>query len=47
VEIPGDGEDSVSVAFEEISAWAWREKVDQPEMRSCWDKLYKKPGYEM
>lgn len=47
VDILGNGEDSVSVAFEEISAGEWREKVYQPEIRGCWDKLYKKPGYTM
>jgi len=41
------GEESVSVGFEEISAKEWKEKVYKPDIKDKWDKLYKKPGYEM
>ena len=41
------GEESVSVGFEEIKSQDWKEKVYKPDMQDKWDKLYKKPGYEM
>ena len=41
------GEESVSVGFEEISSEDWKEKVYKPDITDKWDKLYKKPGYEM
>ncbi len=41
------GEESVSVAFEEISAQDWAEKVYKPEILNNPAKLYKKPGYTM
>ena len=41
------GEESVSVGFEEVSSKDWKEKVYQPDVKDKWDKLYKKPGYEM
>ena len=41
------GEESVSVAFEEISAKDWAEKVYKPEILNNPAKLYKKPGYTM
>jgi 4-oxalocrotonate tautomerase len=41
------GEESVSVGFEEISSKDWKEKVYKPDIKDNWDKLYKKPGYEM
>jgi 4-oxalocrotonate tautomerase len=41
------GEESVSVAFEEISSRDWEERVYQPDIQKKWDQLYKKPGYEM
>ena len=41
------GEESVSVAFEEISSHDWKKKVYQPDIQEKWDQLYKKPGYEM
>lgn len=39
------GEESVSVAFEEISAREWDAKVYQPDIMHSTGKLYKKPGY--
>jgi 4-oxalocrotonate tautomerase len=41
------GEESVSVAFEEITADDWREKVYRPDIVNTPGKLYKKPGYRM
>ena len=41
------GEESVSVGFEEIKSHDWKEKVYKPDIQDNWDKLYKKPGYEM
>jgi len=43
----GYGEDSVSVAFEEVSSKAWAEKVYKPDILGNPDKLYKKPGYDL
>ena len=39
------GEESVSVAMEEIPSRDWAEKVYKPEIKNNWNKLYKKPGY--
>jgi 4-oxalocrotonate tautomerase len=41
------GEESVSVGFEEIKSQDWKERVYTPDIQAKWDKLYKKPGYEM
>jgi 4-oxalocrotonate tautomerase len=41
------GEESVSVAFEEVKPQDWAEKVYRPDIQAKWDKLYKKPGYTM
>ena len=41
------GEQSVSVAFEEVRSEDWKEQVYEPDIRDQKDKLYKKPGYEM
>ena len=43
--IAGCGEDSVSVAFEEVESADWPEKVYRPEILENQDNLYKKPGY--
>ena len=40
------GEESVSVAMEEVKSQDWAEKVYKPDIRTQWDKLYKKPGYD-
>jgi len=40
------GEESVSVAMEEVRAQDWIEKVYKPEVKNKWDSLYKKPGYD-
>ena len=39
------GEESVSVAMEEIRPGEWAEKVYRAELKDNLDKLYKKPGY--
>ena len=41
------GDESVSVAFEEISAQEWKEKVYAPDILGQSKKLYKKPGYTL
>ena len=40
------GEESVSVALEEVKSQDWVEKVFKPDIKSKWGKLYKKPGYD-
>ncbi len=40
------GEESVSVAFEEVERQDWTEKVYKPDIQNKWDTLYKKPGYD-
>ena len=40
------GEESVSVALEEIKPSDWLEKVYKPDVKNKWDKLYKKPRYD-
>ena len=41
------GEESVSVAIEEIPAAAWAEKVYKPDIIRNSKTLYKKPGYDL
>jgi 4-oxalocrotonate tautomerase len=41
------GEESVSVAIEEVSSKSWAETVYKPDILDNSDKLYKKPGYTM
>jgi 4-oxalocrotonate tautomerase len=41
------GEESVSVAFEEVDADDWGEKVYEPDIVRKAATLYKKPGYTM
>ncbi|MFO1429113.1 MAG: tautomerase family protein [Candidatus Competibacteraceae bacterium] len=41
------GEESVSVAIEEVKPQDWAEKVYQPDIMNNSEKLYKKPGYTM
>ncbi|MEZ5963116.1 MAG: tautomerase family protein [Planctomycetota bacterium] len=43
----GYGEESVSVAFEEVRAEDWKEQVYLPDVVGQSDKLLKKPGYSM
>jgi 4-oxalocrotonate tautomerase len=39
------GDDSVSVAIEDVPPGDWIETVYKPEIASKADKLFKKPGY--
>ena len=41
------GEESVSVAIEEVEPRDWAEKVYKPDIASKPDRLYKKPGYDL
>ena len=41
------GDESVSVAIEEVPAGDWAEKVYKPDIVKTSAKLYKKPGYTM
>ena len=41
------GEESVSVAMEEIKSEDWEEKVYKPDILKNPKQLYKKPGYTM
>ena len=41
------GEESVSVAIEEVASKEWAEKVYQPDIIENASRLYKKPGYRM
>ena len=41
------GEESVSVAIEEVEPQDWAEKVYKPDILSNSEKLYKTPGYTM
>jgi 4-oxalocrotonate tautomerase len=47
VDIIKCGEESVSVAIEEIKPGDWAEKVYKPDILNAPGKLYKKPGYSM
>ncbi len=47
MDILGYGEESVSVALEEVDAQEWAAKVYKPDIQRNWDKLYKKPGYDI
>jgi 4-oxalocrotonate tautomerase len=41
------GEESVSVAMEEVKSEDWAEKVYKPDIQQKLEKLYKKPGYDL
>jgi len=41
------GEESVSVAIQEIAARDWAEQVYKPDIQENRDTLYKEPGYTM
>ena len=40
------GEESVSVAIEEVKPQDWAEKVYKPDIQNKWEELFKKPGYD-
>jgi 4-oxalocrotonate tautomerase len=41
------GEESVSVAMEEVESGDWAKQVYWPDIKAKWNRLYKKPGYSM
>lgn len=41
------GDESVSVAMEEVSSREWAEKVYRGDIQKTGNQLYKKPGYTM
>ena len=41
------GEESVSVAFQEVEPQDWADKVYKPDIVHNSEQLYKKPGYTM
>jgi 4-oxalocrotonate tautomerase len=41
------GEESVSVAIEEVEPQDWAEKVYKPDIVNKPEQLYKKPGYDL
>ncbi len=43
----GYGEESVSVAIEDVEPRDWAEKVYRPDIAGNRERLYKKPGYTM
>ena len=47
MDVLGYGEESVSVAMEEVEARDWAEEVYRPDILSKPDQLYKKPGYDL
>ncbi len=47
MDVLGYGEESVSVALEEVPAAEWAEKVYRPDIMNKPDQLYKKPGYDL
>ena len=40
------GEESVSVAMEEVTSDRWMDEVYEPDIRDKWELIYKKPGYD-
>ena len=47
MDVLGYGEESVSVAIEEVKAEEWAEKVYKPDIVDKPEQLYKKPGYDL
>ncbi len=47
MEVLDYGEESVSVAMEEIAPEDWARKVYQPDIAANAKRLYKSPGYKM
>jgi 4-oxalocrotonate tautomerase len=45
VAIAGVGDESVSVAIEDVNPGDWADKVYKPDILNGPGKLYKKPGY--
>ena len=47
MDVLGYGEESVSVAMEEVEPEDWAEKVYKPDVVNKPEHLYKKPGYDL
>ena len=47
MEILQYGEESISVAMQEVKPQDWAEQVYRPEIESNIERLYKKPGYDV
>ena len=47
MDVLGYGEESVSVAMEEVEPEDWAEKVYKPDVVNKSEQLYKKPGYDL
>jgi 4-oxalocrotonate tautomerase len=47
MEILSYGEESVSVAMEEVSSRDWVERVYKADIQAKPDQIYKKPGYRL
>ena len=47
MDVLGYGEESVSVAMEEVQPQDWAEKVYKPDIVNKPNQLYKKPGYDL
>jgi 4-oxalocrotonate tautomerase len=47
MEILHIGEETVSVALEEVNSQDWLEKVYKPDIQNKPGQLYKKPGYDV
>jgi 4-oxalocrotonate tautomerase len=47
MDVLGYGEESVSVAMEEVEARDWAETVYKPDIVNKPEQLYKKPGYDL
>ena len=47
MDVLGYGEESVSVAMEEVEPRDWAEKVYKPDIVNRPELLYKKPGYDL
>jgi 4-oxalocrotonate tautomerase len=47
MDVLGYGEESVSVAMEEVEPQHWAEQVYKPDIVNKPEQLYKKPGYDL
>jgi 4-oxalocrotonate tautomerase len=47
MDVLGYGEESVSVALEEVEPRDWAEQVYKPDIVNKPEQLYKKPGYDL
>ena len=46
MDVLGYGQESVSVAMEEVEPQDWAEKVYKPDIVNKPEQLYKRPGYD-